>query len=343
MSERSLAIRQEIGTLQLADILAKSGYFSDARSQAQAVVKILAGAELDFGPIASMNGIHIIEGKPAMAANLIGAAIKRSPRYNYRIVKHSDAECSVAFYEQGEKVGESTFTMKDAQAAGLVGRKGDMWGKYPRNMLFARALANGARWYCPDIFSTGVYTPEELGADVDADGNPTDGQRFALGEVIDVEMKPPYVPTEVREVEDADIIRSADDKLWQRWMALVADANRWRVPVPREVKLGISRPALIEAGVTLKQQIDERQALLAAQDAERAAAQQAPAAPTAGQPAGAEAAPQAPSPWQRNQQLHLETYNLGLKLRELPVTASPEEIEQQNAWMEDWLQRQPSL
>jgi hypothetical protein len=30
-------------------------------------------------------------------------------------------------------------------------------------MLFARALTNGARFYCPDIFGGAVYTPEELG------------------------------------------------------------------------------------------------------------------------------------------------------------------------------------
>jgi len=39
-------------------------------------------------------------------------------------------------------------------------------------MLFARAMSNGVRWYCPDVMNgSAVYTPEELGADVDQDGN----------------------------------------------------------------------------------------------------------------------------------------------------------------------------
>ena len=44
------------------------------------------------------------------------------------------------------------------------------WRKYPRNMLFARAISNGARWYCPDLFGgSPVYTPDELGAEVDGE------------------------------------------------------------------------------------------------------------------------------------------------------------------------------
>jgi hypothetical protein len=42
-------------------------------------------------------------------------------------------------------------------------------------MLFARAMSNGIRWFCPDVFSGNVtYTPEELGAEVDAEGNVMD-------------------------------------------------------------------------------------------------------------------------------------------------------------------------
>lgn len=33
-------------------------------------------------------------------------------------------------------------------------------------MLLSRALTNGARWYCPDVFNGPIYTPEELSVDV---------------------------------------------------------------------------------------------------------------------------------------------------------------------------------
>jgi hypothetical protein len=43
-----------------------------------------------------------------------------------------------------------------------------MWEKYPRNMLFARALTNGITFYCPDAFDVGrVYTADELRPDLE--------------------------------------------------------------------------------------------------------------------------------------------------------------------------------
>jgi hypothetical protein len=34
-------------------------------------------------------------------------------------------------------------------------------------MLFARAMSNGAKWFCADVFGGPVYTPDELGAAID--------------------------------------------------------------------------------------------------------------------------------------------------------------------------------
>jgi hypothetical protein len=163
------AIPLEADTARLALAMAKSGYFSDVKDAAQAVVKILAGKELGFGPVASMTGVYIVQGKVTLSANLMAAAIKRTSRYTYRVRQLDDAACSIAFYEGGEEVGVSTFTIEDAKKAKLAGK--DIWQGYARNMLFARALSNGARWYTPDIFGGPVYTPEEMGADVDGDGN----------------------------------------------------------------------------------------------------------------------------------------------------------------------------
>ena len=41
---------------------------------------------------------------------------------------------------------------------------GDNWRKYPKNMLFARAISNGVKWHCPDVMNgQPVYTPDEMG------------------------------------------------------------------------------------------------------------------------------------------------------------------------------------
>ena len=189
--EKGLMTLQE--TMTLGDVLVKSGYFKDARDASQAVVKVLAGREMGFGPIASMQGINIIQGQPSIGSNLLGAAIKRTNKYNYRIVGElTNDRAEIAFFENGQEVGRSVFTMEDAERAGLNGKQN--WRQYPRNMLFSRAMSNGARWYCPDVFG-GVtpYTPEELGANVDGE----------TGEVIDV------TPTVRNEPEVAPMPREA--------------------------------------------------------------------------------------------------------------------------------------
>lgn len=152
---------------RLGELLARSGFFEDCKQAAQAVVKILAGSELGFPAFAAMTGIYIIKGKPAMGANLMAAAVKRSTRYDYRVLELSDRVCKIAFLEQGKEIGVSEFSTSDAQKAGTQNM-----GKFPRNMLFARSLSNGVKWFCPDIFlGAPVYTPDELGATVDDDGN----------------------------------------------------------------------------------------------------------------------------------------------------------------------------
>lgn len=157
--------------MTLGPILASSGYFSDASQTNQAIVKVLAGRELGIDPVASMTGIHIIKGKPAVGANLMAAAVKANPKYDYRLREHTDKACSIEFYEQGQSIGTSVFTIEDARKAGTQNLD-----RFPRNMLFARAMSNGVKWFCPDVFRKGitVYTPEELGAAVDEDGDVID-------------------------------------------------------------------------------------------------------------------------------------------------------------------------
>lgn len=171
-----IAISHEMDLRDLGQILAASGYFQESKQAAQAIVKVLAGAELGFPPIASMNGIHIINGKTSMSANMMAAAIKRSGRYNYRVAKLDEQGAEIVFLEKSggdwHEIGRSLFSLADANKAGLTtGKNGHMWAKWFRNMAFARAMSNGAKWYCPDVFGgMPVYTPEELDVQVDEDG-----------------------------------------------------------------------------------------------------------------------------------------------------------------------------
>lgn len=179
-------------TIKLADIFAASGLFGDIKGASQAVTKIIAGRELGFPPIASMTGFFIIKGRVTMSANLIAASIQRSGRYSYRVVEMSNKICVINFYEDGQQIGVSSFDENDAKDAQLLGN--DNWKKFRRNMLFSRALTNGARWFCPSIFAGAIYTPDELGAEINDEGMPIGNTPNNIPGV-EVELLPPPKPT----------------------------------------------------------------------------------------------------------------------------------------------------
>ena len=55
MESNQLAVYQNFDNIsKAAQALQKSGYFSDVKTEAQAIVKVMAGAELGLPPFASM-------------------------------------------------------------------------------------------------------------------------------------------------------------------------------------------------------------------------------------------------------------------------------------------------
>jgi hypothetical protein len=147
-----------------------SGLFPDLKDEAQAFVKVIAGRELGIGPMASMMGINVIQGKVTLSANLMASQVKSSRAYDYIVREHTAEVCRIDFLQNGEVCGTSEFTMEEARTAGLV-KQGGPWVKYPKAMLFARALSQGVRWYCPDVLNgSPAYVPEEMGASVNEEG-----------------------------------------------------------------------------------------------------------------------------------------------------------------------------
>jgi hypothetical protein len=232
----------ELDTMQLGNVLVKSGFFQDTRDVAQAIVKVLAGRELGFGPIASMQGVYIVKGRVTLSANLVGAAIQRSGKYGYRVETLTDAVCNIVFFEAGKRIGDSKFSLDDAKKAGLAGGNYD---KFPRNMLFARALTNGARWYCPEVFNGPIYTPDELGAEVDQEGvvveTPTHTVDTSTGEVLEER------PAEA-------MIDSVRNNLYQRYATLCEQAAVLGIDY-EIITLPISAAKLTTMGVELAQAI----------------------------------------------------------------------------------------
>lgn len=164
--------------VQLAQHFAASGYFKDASDVSKAIVKIVAGEEVGLGPMASMQGIHIIDGKPSHSANVLATLIKRSQKYSYKVLKSDEEICEIEFFEGGESQGIAKFTIERARKM-RVKERGEVkpladtsrWTNSPEDMLFARCMARGHRKFAPDVTAgTPAYTPEELGAPVDDEG-----------------------------------------------------------------------------------------------------------------------------------------------------------------------------
>jgi len=150
-----------------ARLMAASGFFEDTKDLAQAAVKIMAGAELGIGPYAAMTGINIIKGKPVIGAGLLASLIKRSGIYDYLVDELNDERCAITFTRNGYKLGTSVFSLADARKTGAGRADPTKSGqsnldRYTKNILFARAISNGVKWYCPDVLVGQVYVPEEM-------------------------------------------------------------------------------------------------------------------------------------------------------------------------------------
>lgn len=183
---------------QLAKAFKASEMFPDLKSEAQAAVKIIAGHELGFSPIVSITGIHFFQGRVVVGANLLASLIKDSGKYEYKIVQHTDKICSAQFMQKfGGKFEDMgvpvTYTWADAETAGLTSKS--VWKSYPKDMLFAAVIRQGARRYCADILrGTSIEHDNEFEQKVDEFDVPQNAEKSApaaenaepiLGEVVE--------------------------------------------------------------------------------------------------------------------------------------------------------------
>lgn len=150
--QNALTIKSEIqltsfsDAMKFAEVMAKSGAFPDT-PPALALAKIQTGAELGFGPMASLRGVYIVHGRTGLYYTMVGACVRRHG-YDYEVTEHTPKKCTIRFLRGAKVLGESTYTIDDAKRAGLL--RNQNYEKNPLNMLFARAMTNGQRFYCPD-------------------------------------------------------------------------------------------------------------------------------------------------------------------------------------------------
>lgn len=175
--ERPIALATMDDIIKFAEIALKSKVFPDIENAQQAVVKIMLGRELGIGALASLRGIIFDRrGAITLLANLQGAVAQRAG-YTWKVDKLDESACELEFFDpKGKPIGKSSLTMEQAkrgrfdvswdkeQNNGAGGwKQKPAWQSAPRNMLFARCLTNGIKWYCPAV-TNGIplYDPDEM-------------------------------------------------------------------------------------------------------------------------------------------------------------------------------------
>lgn len=152
---------------QVAEVAKLAGYISGTdfvprayRGQDAAVAAaILTGRELGVGPMTALQHIYVVDGRPAMSAQLMRSLILAAG-HTIRVTDWSSSRVELV----GQRAGESTSTtitwsLEDARRAGLLSKSN--WSRYPRAMLMARATAELGRVAFPDVIGGMAYTIEE--------------------------------------------------------------------------------------------------------------------------------------------------------------------------------------
>lgn len=186
----------------LARVAAASGLYGVQKPE-QALVIIMTGTELGLTANQALRAIQVVKGKPNLSADLIVALVKRSDLCeSWEVVESTNTSCTVETKRRGDQNPRRvTWTLDDAKRAGI---SGDMYQKYPRQMLRHRCSADLAREVYPDLV-LGLYAPEEFN---DARDLGPDAASVTMGngggEVVDAEEErvDPTIPPVLARVRD---------------------------------------------------------------------------------------------------------------------------------------------
>ena len=224
----------------IAEKLAKSSLVpASFKNPVDAWYAILYGANLGLSAIYSLSNVSVINGKPGLSADAMLAIVKRSSEYGGITVHATNESCNVKLtrnYANGVvDVTETAFTIDDAKAAGLLDSKSQMYKKYPKRMLRARAVAFACRDGFGDLLA-GTYSTEEMMGVNEPDRAPEKPdyevletpQAPTVREVVESEPEPSE-PT-VSKVEIAKAVKAAETAL--AGVALIgSDATAFRAAI----------------------------------------------------------------------------------------------------------------
>lgn len=151
-------------TRMLVESLLKTKHYQ--RLGPEGIFAIIQKAKAtNVNPLDALNGgMYYVQGKVEMSAFMMNQLIRQAGHSISKDQQSDDAVCILhgKRADSGDTWTE-IFSINDAKRAGIY-REGTGWTKYPRNMLFARALSNLARMLFPDVIR-GCYVEGEIGTE----------------------------------------------------------------------------------------------------------------------------------------------------------------------------------
>lgn len=159
------------------------------------------GDALSVPPMTAIQGIHVIQGKPTLSADLMAALIRRAGhKLRVRVDPGPVAVAQIIRTDDPDYTYECRWDMERAKTAKLTGK--DNWVTNPKSMLKARAISEVAREACSEVLHGLIYTPDELGATTDGDGNVVDTSTGEIHEMAAVEEPATAEPLQPHDYHD---------------------------------------------------------------------------------------------------------------------------------------------
>lgn len=153
-----------------AEVLVKSGMIPQAVNTPEKALAIMQkGKELGIPPMEALSSINVIQGKPSVSPQLMLALARKTKELEDLQMTTDPKRATVTIKRKGQTAFTTSFGVEEATSADLM--KKDNYKKQPGIMFQWRALAANLRITFPDAIS-GLYTYDEMGAQMDEEGNP---------------------------------------------------------------------------------------------------------------------------------------------------------------------------
>lgn len=134
---------------------------------ANCLIALEQSNRLNISPMAVMQNLYIVQGKPSFSSSFIIGLINASGKYDMELQFDEEEKdgkpyaCTCWTEKAGRKVTGIKITMDMAEKEGWSKKNGSKWLTIPQVMLRYRAASFFARMNCPEL-SIGLYSKEEL-------------------------------------------------------------------------------------------------------------------------------------------------------------------------------------